>query len=211
MADPLFERDEVLAAFRYASHWWRSLVGAVDEARWDGPALGDWSARELVAHTNRAYKTILDYVAGDVKDPTWIPTASEYFRVVLAEQTPHVHIAERARREVAEYAGRDPVVVTEELAAKTVKLIDTAPGDTVMHLFVGEMALSQYLATRVVELVVHGLDLAVAIDLPTEPPVESSNVALATLLGLARPSDLSSVLRLLTGRAASLPLTNVLD
>ncbi len=211
MADPIFERDEVTAAFRYASHWWRSLVGAVEDERWDGPALGEWTVRELVAHTNRAYKTILTYVEGDVKDPTPIGTAPEYFRIVLAEETPHVHIAARARQEVREYAGADPVVVTEALAAKAVKLVDAAPADTVMHLFVGEMVLPQYLATRVVELVVHGLDLAAAIALPTEPPVEAANVALATLVALARPSDLSSMLRLLTGRAADLPLRNVLS
>ena len=211
MVDPSFTHDEVTSAYRFASHWWRSLVGAVDDDRWDGPALGEWTVRELVAHTNRAYRTILDYVAGPTKDPTPIPSASDYFRIVLAEETPHVHIAARARVEVEDYRGRDPVAVTEELARRASKLVDSAPGSTVMHLFVGEMELQQYLATRVVELVVHGLDLAAALDLPTDPPAESSAVVLSVLLGLARPTDVSSVLRLLTGRPASLPLTNVLD
>lgn len=210
MADPRFEHDEVTTAYRYGSHWWRSLVGAVDDHHWDQAALGEWSVRELIAHTNRVYRTILDYVAGDTKDPTPILTASDYFRIVLAEETPHVHIAERARREVLDYEGRDVVAVTEELAKRAGQLVDTAAGATVMHLFVGEMELDQYLATRVVELVVHGLDLAAALDLPTEPPAESATVALAVLLPLARPSDLSGVLRLLTGRPASLPLTNAL-
>lgn len=210
MPDPIFSHDEVTAAFRFASHWWRSLVGAVDDDRWDGPALGEWSVRELVAHTNRVYRTILDYVAGDTKDPTPIASASDYFRIVLAEETPHVHIAERARIEVRDYDGRDVVAVTEELAKRASKLVDTAPPTTVMHLFVGEMELQQYLATRVVELVVHGLDLAAALDLPTDPPAESAGVALSVLLGLARPGDRTSMLRLLTGRPASLPLTNVL-
>ena len=48
--------------------------------------------------------------------------------------------------------------------------------DTIVHLFVGEMTLDQYLATRVVELVVHGLDLAAAIDLPTPAPGAAARV-----------------------------------
>ncbi|MCB0976416.1 MAG: maleylpyruvate isomerase N-terminal domain-containing protein [Acidimicrobiales bacterium] len=210
MADPTFSQDEVTTAYRYVSHWWCSLVGAIDDDRWDGPALGEWSVRELVAHTNRVYRTILDYVAGDVKDPTPILSASDYFRIVLSEENPHVHIAERARREVEDYAGRDMVAVTHELARRAERLVGTAHPATKMHLFVGEMDLQQYLATRVVELVIHGLDLAAAIDLPTEPPSEASAVALSVLTALARPSDLSALLRLLTGRPASLPLTNVL-
>ena len=210
MADAQFSREEVTTAFRYADHWWRSLVGAVDDHQWDGTGLGEWSVRELVAHTNRVYRTLLDYVAGDTIDPTPIGSASDYFRIVLAEETPHVHIAERARREVADYVGRDMVAVTEELARRAAKLVETASGSTVMHLFVGEMELDQYLATRVVELVVHGTDLARALDLPTEPPQESSAVALAVLIGLARPADLAAILRLLTGRDADVPLTNVL-
>lgn len=210
MADTTFTHAEVTEAFRYASHWWRSLVGAVDDDRWDGAALGEWSVRELIAHTNRVYRTIIDYVSGGPKDPTPILTAADYFRIVLAEETPHVHIAERARVEVKDYAGRDVVAVTEELATRAGKLVDTAAPTTAMHLFVGEMELQQYLATRVVELVIHGLDLAAALDLPTEPPAEATAVSLAVLLDLARPADRSSVLRLLTGRPASLPLTNVL-
>jgi len=210
MADPIFERDEVVTAFRYASHWWRSLVGAVGDDAWSQPGLGEWTVLELVAHTNRAYRTLVEYVEGGAKDPNVIETAPEYFRIVLAEETPHVHIAARGHQEAEGYRGQDPVVVTEGLAAQAVKLVEAAPGDTVMHLFVGEMVLSQYLATRVVELVVHGLDLAVAIDLPTEPPAEAAAVALAVLAALARPSDVSALLRLLTGRAPSVELANVL-
>lgn len=210
MSDRMFSYDEVTAAFRYASHWWRSLVGAVEDGVWDRPALGEWSTRELVAHTNRAYRTIVEYVEGEAKDPTPITSAAEYFRIVLAEETPHVHIAERARREAGEYGDRDVVAVTEDFARSAMRLVETAAGETVMHLFVGEMALQQYLATRVVELVVHGLDLAKALALPTDAPSESAKVALAVFVDLSEPADLSSVTRLFTGRPVSLPLRNVL-
>lgn len=209
MADRTFPADEVTAAFRHASHWWKSLVGAVDDGAWDQAALGEWSVRELVAHTNRAYKTIPLYLDGEVKDETWIPTAAAYFRTVLAEQTPHVHIAARAKAE-AEQRG-DWVEATAEMAERAERLVATTAEDATVHLFVGEMALDQYLVTRVLELVVHGLDLAAAIDLPLAAPPAASQLAVNVLLDLAVDTDHTAVLRLLTGRPASLPLTNVLD
>lgn len=209
MSDHIFDHHEVVTAFRLASTWWRSLAGAVDDHQWEQSGLGEWTVRELVAHTNRAYKTIADYVGGEEKDPTEIYSAASYFRIVLAEQTPHVHIAARAHREALEVS--DWASTTDDLAATAMAIVDSRSPDTTMHLMVGEMQLDQYLATRVVELVVHGLDLSAAIDLPTTPPPEAARVALTALLDLATGVDLSQILRLLTGRPAALPLTHVLD
>lgn len=208
MADHIFESHDTLAAFREASRWWRAMVGAVDEDRWEQAALGEWSVRELVAHTDRAYKTVIDYTHGDVKDPTAIYSAAGYFRTVLAEETPHVHIANRARTEAAERS--DWMAATDELAEEAERLAASLPGEAPVHTFVGEMLLDQYLATRVVELIVHGLDLSAAIDLPTPPPTNAAGVALTVLFDLAVADDIGGVLRLLTGRPASLPLANVL-
>ncbi|MBX3285270.1 MAG: maleylpyruvate isomerase N-terminal domain-containing protein [Actinobacteria bacterium] len=209
MADHIFEHHEVVSAYRYASTWWRSLAGAVEDHQWDQPGLGEWNVRELVAHTDRVFKTLLDYSEGDVKDPTEIYSAAAYFRIVLAEQTPHVHIAARAKREAAETDGW--VSATDDLAARAGALVERSAPDLPMHLMVGEMQLDQYLATRVVELVVHGLDLSRALALPTSAPVESARVALTVLLDLASGDDVSQIVRLLTGRTAELPLTHVLS
>ncbi|QXC60029.1 maleylpyruvate isomerase N-terminal domain-containing protein [Aquihabitans sp. G128] len=209
MADHIFDLHETAAAFRFSSTWYRSLVGAVDDHRWDQAALGEWSVRELVVHTARAYKTIVEYLDGPVHDETQIYSAAGYLRTVLAEQTPHVHIAARAKREAAD--ALDPVGMIDEWSAKAEKRVAVAAADEQVNLFVGQMTLDQYLATRVVELVVHGLDLAAAIDLPTPAPAGAARVAMQVLLDLAPPEDLSSILCLMTGRAASLPLTHVLD
>lgn len=208
MADRTFAADETITAYREAGHWWRSLVGGIDDHLWDRPALGEWSVRELVAHGGRAFKTVSDYVEGDVKDPTRIATAAQYFRIVLAEETPHVHIAASARAEAAGEA--DWVAATDRLWASAELVISNVPPDTDLHLFVGEMALDQYLATRVVELVVHGTDLSQAIAIPSAAPAVAARVALAVLADLASATHLSTVVRLLTGRPGSLPLANVL-
>src|SRR5690606_1189067 len=182
VSDRTFEYEEVRTAFRYASQWWRSVVGAVPDQMWDRPGLGEWSVRELVAHTSRAYKTINEYVQGDVKDPTPIATAAQYVRIVMAEETPHIHIAERGRREAASES--DWVSATDRLAESAAAVIASCPASTRMHLFVGEMSIDQYLVTRVMELVVHGLDLSAAIDLPTEPPVEAARMVSDLFLDL---------------------------
>lgn len=201
MTDTEFEYSETTDAFRFASHWWRSIVGAVDDHQWDRRALGEWTVRELVAHTDRAYKTIIEYLTGEVVDPTPITTAAEYFRIVLAEDTPHVHIAARARREAAEVT--DWISRTDELALACGKLVADTPGDASCHLMVGEMPISQYLATRVVELVVHGLDLASVLGIDVNPPPVSTRVVMRVLLDLAEEEDQTWVIRFLTGRPAS--------
>ena len=208
MADHIFDPHDTATGFRDASRWWRSIVGAIDDHQWDQAALGEWSVRELVAHTDRAYKTIIDYTVGDTKDPTVIYSAAGYFRTVLAEQTPHVHIANRARKEATERD--DWLAATDELADTAERIVEDLPADAPVHTFVGEMLLDQYLATRIVELVVHGTDLAAAIDLPTPPPPAAGRVALTVLLDLAQADDVGGILRLLTGRPASLPFANVL-
>lgn len=208
MADRTFTADETITAYREVGHWWRSLVGGIDDHQWDRPGLGEWTVRELVAHGGRAFKTVSEYIEGEVKDPTRIESAAQYFRIVLAEATPHVHIAARARTEAA--AEADWVAATDRLWAASELVVSNVPPDTDLHLFVGEMALDQYLATRVVELVVHGTDLSQAIGIPSAPPAVASRVALAVLADLASASSLGAVVRLLTGRPAALPLANVL-
>ena len=208
MADRTFTFDETLDGFRSAGHWWRSLVGGIEEHQWEQPALGEWNVRELVAHGGRAFKTVTDYARGESKDPTRIETAAQYFRIVLAEQTPHVHIAARARQEAGDHA--DWVTATDDLWAAASQVVANTPGDRDLHLFVGEMRLDQYLATRVVELVVHGLDLSAVIGIPSHPPLEAARVAVDVLLDLSTGDDVATVLRLLTGREGDLPLANVL-
>lgn len=208
MVDRTFEASETYDAYREAAHWWRSLVGGIDDPQWEAHGVGEWTVRQLVAHGARAFKTVSEYASGGTKDPTPIDTAAQYFRIVLAEQTPHVHIANRARAEATDHA--DWVLATDELWAAADRVLEDRGPAHVMHLFVGEMRLDQYLASRVVELVVHGLDLADAIGLPSTPPAKASRVAVDVLVDLADPADLASLALLLTGRPGPTTFANVL-
>ena len=209
MVDRTFTADETAAGFRFASSWWCSLVGAVEPMQWDDLALGEWTTRELVVHTDRAYRTVVDYVEGEVKDPTELPTAAAYFRTVLAEETPHVHIAARAKREALDVS--DPIAHTDHLADLAAVTVERLGPEAAVHTFVGEIRLDQYLATRIVELVLHGIDLAEVIGILTAPPPAAAHVALGVLTDLVEPSDLGVLLRALSGRSQLLPGLHVLD
>jgi hypothetical protein len=49
-------------AFRDASRFLVETVRHVPHASWDGPGLGDWTLRELVAHATRGHTTVADYL-----------------------------------------------------------------------------------------------------------------------------------------------------
>ena len=49
MADRTFSAEDSTTAYREAAHWWRSLVGGIDDHQWEHHGLGDWTVRQLVA------------------------------------------------------------------------------------------------------------------------------------------------------------------
>ncbi len=209
MADRTFPHAEATSAFDLAGKWFVSAVRTVDDEQWDLPALGEWNVRELVAHTVRAFRTVEQYLDGTVRDPTPLTSAAEYFRMVLAEDEPHIHIAVRARRE-APHLGDDPIAAVEALADLAGRAVDRASATAPVHTFVGVIALPDYLATRVVELVVHTLDLAAALELDLPVPPVPARVAVQVLVDLVEDDYLGDLLRTLTGRSDLLVGLNAL-
>lgn len=209
MADRTFTRDEAVSAFGIAATWFVGAVRAVEDHQWDLPGVGEWTVRELVAHTVRAFRTVDQYLDGTARDPTPLPSAAAYFRTVLAEDDPHRHIAERARREVPDL-GDEPVGVAEELADRVSRIIDRAPAPTLVHTFVGVIALPDYLATRVVELVVHTLDLAAALGLDLPVPPLPGRMAIQVMADLVDDDYMADVLFAVTGRSDLLVGLNTL-
>ena len=197
-ADPNFTVDETLPAFREASEWFLSVLRTIGDDQWGAPALGEWTVLELAAHASRAYATVADYLApqGDID----VGSAAEYFRRAMPDAAVNADIAERGRREARALAD-DPVRSIEARAAQTFALIEDAPVGSVCVSRGGTIALGDYLATRVVELSVHTLDLADAVGLEhAEPPPLAAHVAISVLGALASSPSPSVLLRALTGR-----------
>ncbi len=201
--DPNFTVDETLPAFREASGWFLSVLGGIDHDQWSAPALGEWSVLELAAHASRAYSTVMDYLAphGEID----VDSAADYFRRAMPDAAVNAAIAERGRAEALGMAS-DPVGAIERRARATFAQIEQAPVGSVCVSRGGTIALGDYLATRVVELSVHTLDLVdvVGSDSP-EPPPLAARVSVSVLGALASGSSPSVLLRALTGHVP-LPL-----
>ena len=202
-ADPNFTVDDSLPAFREASDAFISVVTGIDPEQWSAPGLGEWTVLELAAHASRAYTTIADYLAphGEID----VDSAADYFRRAMPDAEVNASIAERGRVEGAQLAS-DPVALVEARAAATFVAIEQAPVGSVCVSRGGTISLGDYLATRVVELSVHTLDLADAVGLDRfEVPPSAAKVAVSVLAALASQPSPSVLLRALTGRVP-LPL-----
>jgi uncharacterized protein (TIGR03083 family) len=189
-------------AFAEAAAWNLAVVEDIPGDRWEGPGLGVWTLRELVAHTSRAYTTVTTYLRPEgVVD---IPDAAAYFvKAVGAGDKAAIHagVAERARNEVVAFAD-DPHAELTRRARATLTAIDEAPAGAVCESFVGTIGLDDYLVTRVVELVVHTLDIVAAAGLPDDiPPPPAARIAAEVVAAIGVATAPVPLLRTLTGRA----------
>jgi uncharacterized protein (TIGR03083 family) len=174
------------------------VVADVPDDAWAAPGLGEWSVRELVAHTLRAWTTLRDYLADPVP-PADSPvlTAAQYLAGGLTVPGIHEGVAQRARDEVATL-GEDPSSVVRELAGATTALVDGLPDDRLLPTRFGVLTLAEYLRTRAFELTVHGLDVVRATGQP----------APAALTGCAAPA-LALVAEVAGERGMAVPLLTV--
>jgi hypothetical protein len=175
----------------------------VADGQWAAPGLGEWDVRELAVHTTRAWSTIISYA--DVPAPLTLRSASEYYRAVLGSD-PGVHqqVSERAKAQARELAEPVPAVA-RRLFQEAENVLERTPADHVLGTLAGGIRLVDYLPTRVVELVVHGIDLCTATGRAPGVPLDALELTLEVLVDLAseRPERVDPVhlVRALTGRA----------
>lgn len=182
--------------FEQGARTFLEVLRGIAPEQWDQPeALGELSTRELAAHTLRAFVTIEGYLVAEPTTDRVLADASEYYTTALSDPNVHEGVAMRSRQ-----AGRqliDPVGETEVTVGRVLALVAATANDDPVNTFVGQMTLSEYLATRVVELGVHTLDLARATGQPAELHSDTAAVVLSVLAQLASPTQL---ILALTGR-----------
>ena len=183
----LHDSAAVRAAFEHGAATLLATLRTVRPEQWDRPgALGDWTVRELAAHTLRAFVTIDGYLSAPPSNERVLVDTTEYYRTVLADHTIHQGVASRGRQ-----AGRqliDPVGEAETTIAQVLALVASTADDEPVNTFAGKITLIEYLGTRVVELGVHTLDLQRAIGQYPELHPDTSAVVLDVLVQLA-PAD----------------------
>lgn len=189
---------QVRAAFHEGAATLLATLRAIGPEMWDRQgALGDWTVRELTAHTLRAFITIDGYLSAQPTTDRVLADASEYYQTVLAGTGVHQGVNARARQ-----AGRqliDPLGEAENTITQVLALVASTADDEPVNTFAGQITLVEYLATRVVELGVHTLDLQRATGQLPELHPDTAAVVLAVLTQLASPAPL---ILALTGRAA---------
>ena len=203
--DPTTARPELDAFAREAARV-EATVGGIAADAWTAPGLGEWTVAELVAHLVRAADRVAEYL--DVR-----PSASaaacdrvSYYRFDLVAAAPAV--AQRSRDDAARI-GADALPSTFAAAwRRSVERAAALAPDHLLETIRGPMALDEYLATRVLELVVHHLDLRRALELPPAPDPDAARLVASVLEGLLggpRPRNLGRdrFLLVATGRLPS--------
>jgi len=184
------------------------IASAQVASGWEKPsALEQWTVAGLAGHTARSVFLVPGIVAAEV-DPTLPPaTAIDYFVGALANDDLDVDsaVAVQVRERGLETAGAGPADLAARYRAgllEVAELLATVDPDRSVTAWGMRLPLSQYLVTRIVELAVHGDDLAVSVAAPAPvlPPSAEATV-LATLAGIAgRRRGFAEVMRGLARR-----------
>ncbi len=177
-----------------AKSWYVELA-ALAESSLDEPGLGEWSVRELIGHTSRALTTVSDHLGGS--GPIERASAADYLRAIV--EIDQRAVAERGRL-AGSRLGANPGKEVAELAARTTEVLAAASDDSLVTTRLGVMALAEYLPTRTFELVVHGCDLAVALELPLSVPRSAAMSGIRLVGTLVDSSTAGGLLLALTGR-----------
>lgn len=179
--------------------------------RWGEPsALDQMSVGDVAAHLVRAVTNVVTYLSRPAPGGQPIAPAA-YYAAVLDDDpadlgsSPNQGVRQRARRDAE--AGAEQVLANwrQALTSAHDRLADTPSHRRVGVALDLVLTIDNYLATRVVELVVHADDLAVSLGIDPPPtPTTAAEVAERVLLDIARHrhGD-TAVLRALTRRERS--------
>ena len=196
----MLETDQNRRAFREAAVFFVDTVGRVPPDALDGPGLGVWSVRELIGHTCRALLTVQHYSGRSPSALGRLASPADYFCEVLKDRSIHHSVAKRAM-DAAAALGEDPTSAAADIVDGVSRFVDALPDDHPVATPVGEMRLADYLPTRTFELVVHSLDLAVAIDRVSPVPESALSAALRLSTEIAtRSGRAPDLLMALAGR-----------
>ncbi|MCU1479049.1 MAG: mycothiol maleylpyruvate isomerase [Subtercola sp.] len=190
-----------VAIFHQAATAFIALVTRIDDDQWDDPGLGSWNVRSLVGHTTRAILTVETYLSHDEVSRIGLPTAEDYYALIYRDFADPDAVAIRGV-EAGIWLGEHPVATITDALQRASEAISNAPAGRVVSVGGHGIELSQYLRTRIFELVVHSIDIGRAIGQPHGQSVEcvTDATSLAARIG-ARAGSGEEILLALTGRA----------
>ncbi|SCL36650.1 TIGR03083 family protein [Micromonospora rhizosphaerae] len=201
--------DVVRRAFRDECARLEEILRGLDAADLDRPTpCPPWAVRELLAHVRTGAGRLVDMLAAPPPDRAEVDAAGYFGATKFTPEVDGARI-DSARREARELVGVPEVAAD---FARAWRAADDAvaaqpPGRLVRTRHGDAMTLPEFLRTRVVEVGVHGLDLAVALDRrPWLTPTAADVVAGLLTGGRPVPDGLGwdplTLIRKATGRVA---------
>ena len=190
-----------LVEFAAAAAWVTDLVAALPPDHWDRPGLGGWDLRALVGHTSRSLVTVLTYLRTET-DRVDVRSALSY--IVAIAQVDPASVVERGVQ-AGRDLGDDPAGRFAGLTLQALAALRADDLDRPIVTIAGGMRIRDYLPTRTFELVVHGLDIARAVALETDPPADPLRTTVELAVAAAVTGGHAAALLLaLTGRETTL-------
>ena len=179
-------------------HGWLLEQGAELARRFDGPsALAEFSVRGLAGHLRRAMTVVDTYLdqpapAGGAGTGVEVLSAAAYYASVLPADGDLDSDFNRAIRqrgiESAPGSPDDFVVDWAHTAAGLIARLEQEPEGRLVQVYGGlVLTLDEYLATRLIELVVHADDLATSLAVAPPPlPAAATGLVITNLVDVAR-------------------------
>jgi uncharacterized protein (TIGR03083 family) len=163
----------VVDAFRAESARLAGVMLALDEPDFDLPTrCAPWTVAELLAHVRTATDRLTTMLA-EPAPPAPQVDAAGYYRPALFEPALDAARVAAAQQEAGQLSGHALAAEFDRTWRAVVELVVGQAPDRVVRTRYGDaMLLADFLVTRVVEVGVHGLDLADALRRPpwlTEP------------------------------------------
>ena len=174
--------DKIREAYLESAEFFAGLVDGVDIDGWEAPALGQWTVRDLAGHTYRSISTVVGY---SEKPAAQVDVESAVAWILNVRQNADPErIAEMGRSAGLEIMDSPQMMVRGflSMARDRVNALDE---DFILATPQGGMRLIDYLQLRIMELVIHGGDLARALGVEATPPPSGMQVALQVLAGVA--------------------------
>lgn len=203
--------DRALGALRDEADALSRVVTGLGEAEWGRPTRCEpWSVRELLGHVRVAVGWLPEMLSGPAPDRAEV-TAVRYYRPGdrFSPQGNAARIGLARDLAAGHPDGAALAADFTETWQRACRLCRDEPGDRVVRTRHGDaMLLSQFVITRVIEVAVHGLDLADALGRAPWLTSRAAEVALDLIMGSAHRGHLRDLgwdepnaLRKVTGRA----------